>query len=168
MRIKKSRITIINLIAYVLFLLPLSRLDLYTENYSTLSLDTRGYFYLLFLGILIGMILSYETYFISNKKYALLMFISMLLGIITPHHVPYNLQGNLHLLFAYTSSFLVACLTYINIFRFNNIKTIYVLTVLLSILLIFRFNMVTCISEVILMSIIMLSNLLAYIKTSRD
>lgn len=165
MKISNNKLIIINLITYILFLLPISKLDLFKENYSTLSLNTRGYFYLLFIGILIGLILYYETKRL-NKKYSLLILISMIIGVIIPHHVPYNLQGNIHLLFSYTGSFIVVVLTLLNIFRFTELTNIYIFGVFISILSIFRYSMVTTLCEVILMSFILFCNLYAYIKTS--
>jgi len=166
MRINNYKLITINLIAYILFILPISKLDLFKENYSTLSLDTRGYFYLLFLGIVIGLILYYETLKL-NRRYSIVILISMIIGVIIPHHVPYNIQGNLHLLFAYSGSFLVSLISFINIYRFNSIRNVFIFGVFLTFLTILKYNMVTCISEIVLMSVIMFSNMCAYIKISR-
>ena len=143
----------------------MSKLDLFKENYSTLSLNTRGYFYLLFIGTLIGLILYYETRKL-NKKYSLIILISMIIGVIVPHHVPYNLQGNIHLLFSYTSSFIVISITLSNIFRFIKLTNTFIFGVFIAILSIFRYSMVSTLCEVILMSFILFCNLYAYIKTS--
>lgn len=167
MRIRNNRIIIINILVYILFIFIGRNLDLYKQNYSTLSLETRGYLCLLVTGIILGLLLGYETTIISNKRNGVLMLFGLIVGVLIPHHVPYNFQGNMHLLFAYTSAFITTILTYINIYRFNNINTVFVLLVVLSIITYMKYMMVTGIGEIILMSSIMICNLWAYIKTSR-
>ena len=90
MKINSKFIVIFNLLIFFLFLLPSGKLDLFEENYSTLSLNARGYFFLLFLGISCGSIMAYETSFISGKRNALLLFAGLLMGTVVPHHVPYD------------------------------------------------------------------------------
>ena len=113
---------ILNLIAITLLIVVASFLDPFKENYSTLSLSTKGYFLFLFLGILIGLILSFETYYISNKKYAIIMFLSLLVGTIIPHDISYNLQGNLHLFNAYLGFSIMMIITFVNLYQSIMIK----------------------------------------------
>ncbi|MBR3250467.1 MAG: hypothetical protein IKF80_02040 [Erysipelotrichaceae bacterium] len=167
MKIRKTKkILIINLIVYILFLLPVSRLDMFKENYSTLSLDTRGYLYLLFLGILIGLLLGYETYFISGRNMAITIFASLVLGTIIPHHVPYDLQGNLHLLFSYTGFAGMMSITYINLLKQNNqyLINMYFLSFFEFAFIYMQYGMVTTVLEIVIMSMVLLFNYLAYKK----
>ena len=75
---------------------------------------------MLFIGIIMGLLLGYETYVINNLKYGFIMFIALLIGVIVPHHYPYDLQGNIHLLLAYIGSFVSILITYMNIMKYNN------------------------------------------------
>ena len=166
MRIDSRKFSIVNLIAYVLFLLPLGRLDLFKENYSTLSLDTRGYFYLLFLGIVIGLLLAYETYHINNKEMATGMFLSLFLGTVIPHHIPYDLQGNLHLLFAYLGFAGIMSITFMNLIRYNNqyLINMYFLSLFSLAFLYMHYGMVNTLMEVIIMTLNLFVNYLLYKK----
>lgn len=157
---------IVNLIFYGLFLLPLRRLDLFKENYSTLSLETRGYFYLLLLGIGIGFLIAYETYYISGRKMAEFMFFSLALGTVIPHHVPYDLQGNMHLLFAYLGFAGMMSVTFMNLIITSNLHliNIYFLSIFILGLLYMRYGMVNALMEVLIMSLNMYINYLLYKK----
>ena len=170
MRISNKTIVILNILVITVFLLPLTQLNLFSENYSTLSLSTRGYFYLLSFGIICGLLLSYETYHISNKKNAILMFLGLFIGVLIPHHVPYNFQGNLHLLFAYTGVFISLIITYLNLLsNMNNaLNTLFYLSIVAAVLSFMRYGMVTCITEVILMLCILIINMTIYIKRFRN
>ena len=147
---KKRKLIITNLIVSVLFLLPVKQLNLFNENYSTLSLTAKGYFYLLFLGIIIGLLFAYETCRISNNFYGVVTFASMLIGVMIPHHVPYNLQGNLHLVCAYIGFVGLVICTIINC-KIKKYRDIYFLFIFAAVLLYLRFGMVTTISEIIVM-----------------
>ncbi|MBO7677058.1 MAG: hypothetical protein J6S49_06055 [Erysipelotrichaceae bacterium] len=148
------------MIVYILFLLPAGYLDLFHENYSTLSLDTRGYFYLLFLGIITGTLLSYETSLINTKRTGWLMFLSLVLGTLIPHHVPYDLQGNLHLLFAYGGFVIMMVITYMNIYRIydQNLLNIYYFIIFICAILYIRYGMVNTLCEIIIMTFTMIIN----------
>lgn len=166
MKIRKRNnklIIFLNLIVAVLLLVPVSELNLFEENYSTLSLTTRGYLYVLMLGILIGMLLGYETKIISNKVNGLCMFLSLIIGTIIPHHVPYNLQGNLHLLFAYIGFAGLVITTIINC-RIKKYRDIYLLFIFIGIILYLKFGMVTTISEIVVMIGTLFTNLLLVLK----
>ena len=157
---------IVNLIFYGLFLLPLRRLDLFKENYSTLSLETRGYFYLLLLGIGIGFLMAYETYHISGRKIAAIMFFSLVLGTVIPHHVPYDFQGNMHLLFAYLGFAGMMSVTFMNLIITSNLHliNIYFLSIFILGLLYMLYGMVNTLMEVLIMSLNMYINYLLYKK----
>lgn len=164
-----------NILAGILFVLPARYLDLFYENYSTLSLNARGYLYLLSLGIMIGLIFCYETYRIEDKKHGILAFASLLMGTIVPHHIPYNLQGNLHLLFAYLGFTLLAYITIRNILRYGlayrtrnkNMLGIYVLCLELAAVSYFRRGMVNTFSEMLVMLGSMLCNYLVYYRIEK-
>ena len=167
MKIRNSKIIlIINLIVYMLFLLPIRKLNMFTENYSTLSLDTRGYLYLLFLGIIIGLLLAYETYFINGKMMAILMFFSLVLGTIIPHHVPYDIQGNMHLLFAYIGFAGMMSITYMNLLKQSNqyLINMYFLSFFEFGFIYMQYGMVTTVLEIVIMSMVMMFNYLVYKK----
>ena len=150
MKTKRKQLIIYNLFAFVLFIIPAFKLDLFNENYSTLSLTTRGYLYLLFEGIIIGLILGYETRKISNNYCAIIMFLSLLIGVIIPHHVPYNFQGNMHLLFAYIGFVGLVICTIINC-KIKKYRDIYLLFIFASIIIYLKFGMVNTLSEIIVM-----------------
>lgn len=150
----KNRILISNIIVSILFILPSFKLDFFTENYSTLTLNSKGYLYVLFLGILIGIVLFYETKIISNIKNAYIILFSMIIGVLIPHHIPYNLQGNLHLICAYLGLVGIVSITYINIYLNNEYKellSIYTFCLLCAFLLFIKVDMVNTISEIIVM-----------------
>ena len=150
----KNKVLISNIIVSILFLLPIFKLDFLSENYSTLTLNSKGYLYVLFIGILIGMILFYETKIISNKKYAYIILFSMIIGVLIPHRVPYNLQGNLHLVCAYLGFVGIITITYINIYlslENKNLLSIYTFCLLCALLLFIKANMVNTLSEAIVM-----------------
>ena len=161
---RTNKLVTINLVASILFIIPTFKLDLFNENYSTLSLTTRGYLYVLFLGIVIGILLAKETYIITkNKTNSILMFLSLLIGTIIPHHVPYNLQGNLHLLFAYVGFVGLAISTIINT-KYSKYSKYYIMCLLISILIYLKCGMVNTLSEVIVMLSSLAINLIIYIK----
>ena len=160
MKTRNVKLTLIHLVTYVLFLLPVRRLDLFRENYSTLSLHTEGYFYFFFLGILLGSVLSYDTYRIAGKRNAKIIFAALIIGTMIPLQIPYRLRGYLHLLCSYTGSFVTTVITYFNLQRSQNriLKNIFTLSVLCSILLYIRIGMVSTILEVVLMTSILWIN----------
>ncbi len=149
----RTKLILCNILTVILFLLPVIELDLFKENYSTLSLQTRGYLFLLFLGILTGSVMAYETFHISGRKNARILLMAMILGTIVPHRVPYDLQGNMHLLLAYTSFFVLICITYFN--TLFSAKTIYrnlMIFCLLSVSLLYmRYMMINTLCEIIIM-----------------
>ena len=156
---KNYKLLITNLIDYTLFLLPAWQLNLFNENYSTLSLYTRGYLYLLFLGLVIGLLLYYETLLINNKKSACIMFVSLITGTIIPHHVPYNFQGYMHLICAYTGFVGMMLITYSNIIK-NDIKlrNLYISILIVIACLFIRFGKVTTILEITVMTFVLSIN----------
>ena len=165
MRIRRNnKILFINLLVWVLFLLPTLKLDLLKENYSTLSLHTKGYLFLLFLGILTGSLMGYETYKISSKKNGIYLFLCMVLGTCIPHEVPYHLRGNLHLLFAYIGGFVLIALTYVNLYKRNDIRRIslFHFVLLFCFLIYMRHMMVNTLIEVVLMSICLYLNYVSF------
>ena len=163
-KINNNLIVIINVIVLILFIIPSFKLNLFDENYSTLSLTTKGYLYVLFLGIAIGILLAYEMYIITNNKInALLMFLSLLIGTIVPHHVPYNLQGNLHMLFAYIGFVGLVIMTTLNIKNIK-VKSIYFFMLFVSVAFYLKCSMVNTLSEIIVMISSLLVNLYSYIS----
>ncbi len=165
MRIRRNnKILFINLLVWVLFLLPTLKLDLFKENYSTLSLHTKGYLFLLFLGILTGSLMGYETYKISGRKNGVLLFLCMVLGTCIPHEVTYHLRGNLHLLFAYIGGFVLIALTYVNLYKRNDIRRIslFHFVLLFCFLIYMRHMMVNTLIEVVLMSICLYLNYVSF------
>ena len=164
--ISTKKILIINVIVYILFLLPISRLDMFKENYSTLSFDTRGYLFLFFLGVIIGLLLAYETYFINGKILAIAMFFSLVLGTVIPHHVPYDLQGNMHLIFAYIGFAGMMSITYVNLLKQNNqyLTNMYFLSFFEFGFIYMQYGMVNTMLEIVIMSMVMLFNYLVYKK----
>ena len=166
MRISNKTILIFNLLTAILFILPVFRLDYHSENYSTLSFDTRGYLYLLFLGLCSGSLLGYETYRINSKREGILMFITMMIGVIIPHHYPYDLQGNIHLILAYVSFAGLYLLTFSNIKNYPD-KTLHnILFGMLGIVAVMYiyFGMVTSISELIIILCCLYINYRRYIS----
>jgi len=145
MRIKRNnRLAIIlTIIDICLFVIVSSKLDLHYENYSTLSLTTKGYFIFLFMGVITGFTLAYETRFISNLKHGIIIFLALLIGTIIPHDISYGLQGNLHLLNAYGGFFMLVYVSFVNIYYYGltNLKQsriicfIYLLCICLAIYL---------------------------------
>jgi len=120
MKIKRNSIAItLTLLSITLFILVATKLDMHNENYSTLSLTTKGYFLFLFMGLIAGFTLAYETRFIANKKCALLVFLALLIGTIIPHDISYGIQGNLHLFNAYLGFFILVFASLINIYYFR-------------------------------------------------
>ncbi len=162
--IRNNIILILNILIIVIFLLPVFKLDLYSQNYSTLSLNTEGYLYNLIVGLLIALLLGYETYHIKNKYCAITIFISMFLGVLIPHHIPYNLQGNLHLLFAYIGFSGITIITIINCSLNIKLRNYYLLTIFLSICFYLKCSMVNTISEVIVMLSTLITNLYLYLQ----
>lgn len=157
----KKTINILNVVAIVLLLIPARHLDLFKENYSTLSLNTQGYLYVLSLGIYFGSILGIETMYINSKKASILMFLALIIASIIPHHVPYNLQGNLHLLCAYLGFGLALSITYLNIYKHLKYKKIYylfMLSIFLAFVIYLKVDMVNTLSEIIAMSTILIVN----------
>ena len=163
-RRKNNKLIILfNLIVSVLFLLPIRTLNLFDENYSTLSLTTRGYLYVLFLGFIIGILLSYETLLISSFKNAILIFLSLIIGTMVPHHIPYNFQGNLHLLFAYIGFVGLVIATIINC-RIKKYRDIYLLFIFIAVILYLKFGMVNTISEIVVMMATLYINMFLVLK----
>ncbi len=154
MKISARALKIFNLLTLLLFLLPAGRLDPFKENYSPLSLKAEGHLFLLFLGLATGLVMGCETWKISGKRNGVIVLIAMILGTAIPHHVPYDLQGNLHLLFGYCSFAVLICITYLNALRSR--KRIYLdlitMTVLASALLYMRCMMVSTLSEILIMA----------------
>ena len=152
MRISNKKILIFNLITAVLFILPVFRLDYHSENYSTLSFDTRGYLYLVFLGICSGILLGYETSVISGEREGIMVFITMMIGVIVPHHYPYDLQGNVHLILAYVSFAGLYLLSFNNIRNYpdKNLHNIMFGMLITVAIMYIHFGMVTSISELII------------------
>ena len=166
MRIRNKTILVLNVVAYALILLPLKQLHLFDENYSTLSLNTRGYLYLFITGIVTGFIMAYETYHINNKNYAILMFLSLFCGTMIPHHVPYNLQGNLHLIFAYSGFTVMMIVTFMNILKKYNryLINIYFLLIFELIFIYMHYGMINTIIEITIMTFNMFVNFYLYNK----
>ncbi len=169
MRIRRNnKILFINLLVWVLFLLPTLKLDLLKENYSTLSLHTKGYLFLFFLGILTGLVMGYETSKISGRKLGILMFLCLVLGTCIPHEVPYHLRGNLHLLFAYAGGFGMSAITLLNLYRRfdKRLQDLYVFLLFLCFLLYLRFMMVNTLIEILLMSTCLFCNCVSFVRIS--
>ena len=160
MKIQKIIINLLILVDSFLFIYVSTKLDLFLENYSTLSLTTRSYFLFLFMGVLSGLIFYFVTLKNTNKKYALIVLASMYIGTAIPHDISYNLQGNLHLLNAYLGFIGLEIITYINVFYYNNkhLKYLYFISLFISVYF-YCLNMcVNTIAELV----IILSNLFIY------
>ena len=157
---RNNKLIFINLLVWALFLSPVLKLDLFKENYSTLSLHTKGYLFLLFLGILTGSLMGYETYKIAGRRNGIIVFLSLFLGTCIPHEVPYHIRGNLHLLFAYLGGFGLLALTYINLYKKRNSKllNLYRFVMLGCFLIYMKYMMVNTLIEVLLMSVCMFIN----------
>ena len=167
MRISNKTVIFWNLAVLIQFLLPLKKLDLFQENYSTLSLNRSGYLYLLTLGISIGILCAYETMHIHSERNGYLVFFSLILGVIVPHHVPYDFQGNLHLLFAYLSASAFTALTYLNIQKdmcHPKLFGILMLGITAAILSCLKAGMVGSLSEAILMCTLLFINCYLYVR----
>ena len=169
MRIKRTAKLILtgNMAAMVLLVMPLFVVDLFYENYSTLSLTTKGYFYVLVMGIVFAIVLGYETFHL-NRKYWLYIFIASIAGTIVPHHVPYNLQGNIHLILAYLSFGVIASITYMNVFTHYNRTLMNGFTLMLCILALcfMKFMMINIIAELCAMTYVLFANLYLYLKNN--
>ena len=166
MRIRNRLVCILNIIAVAMLLLPLGRLQLFNENYSTLSLNTRGYLYLLATGVLSGLTLALETLSISNRKRGILIFLGLFLASIIPHHYPYDAQGNIHLFLAYAGFCLmtgITCLNRLQSYR-KTLINLYVLSLTAALTLYLKAGMVNTLSELIIMFSTLGINLFLYIK----
>lgn len=78
----------------------------------------------------------------------------MIIGVIIPHHIPYNLQGNMHLICAYIGLVGIVSITYINIYnsiRFRKLLSIYSFCLFCALLVFLKVNMVNSLSEIIVM-----------------
>ena len=166
MRTRNRLICILNLIDAVLLLFPLGRLQLFNENYSTLSLNTRGYLYLLVTGVLCGIVLAFETFMISSRKRGILIFLSLFLASAVPHHYPYDTQGNIHLFLAYAGFCMMISITFLNLFQYlrKRLINVYVLSLTASLALYLQAGMVNTMSELIIMFATLGVNLILYIK----
>ena len=170
MRINSKIIAIFNLLVLGLLLLPLRQLDLFCENYSTLSLKTEGYLYLLFLGVMCGILCGYETMKIHSARNGIIVFFSLLSGVLIPHHVPYDLQGNLHLLLAYLSASVFTAMTFLNIqkdMRHPLLYGILMLGACAAAVSYMQAMMVNCLSELVLMSVLLFINFYLYIQKEK-
>ena len=94
------------------------------------------------------------------------MFLALFLGTVMPHHVPYDLQGNLHLLLAYTGFFLLICITYINTVYDpdRRYRDLLYLTIMIVSLLYMKYMMVNTLAEIIIMAVCMTINMVLYLK----
>ena len=166
MRISNRKVIFINLLTAFLFLAPAAKLDLFEENYSTLSLHAKGYFILLLLGLATGAVMGFETVRISGKKYGLILFLSLLTGTIVPHEYPYHFRGHIHLLLAYAGGFGLIAITYFNLLHDarRHLKSIFILALTASILLYMKYMMVNTLSEIVIMLTCMHVNLAAYLR----
>lgn len=164
MKTKRNKLIVfINLVITIFFLAPVRKISLLNENYSTLSLDTRGYLYVLSLGIVIGLLLAYETLKNSNRLVSITIFLSLLIGVIVPHQVPYGIRGNIHLLFAYLGfAGLVIC-TILNC-KIKKYRDIYLLFIFSAVLIYLKYGMVNALSEIIVMLGTLFVNLIIFIK----
>ena len=165
-KITNNLVIISNVVLSILFIIPAFKLNLFDENYSTLSLTTRGYLFNLVLGILIGILLGYETYYISSKKNSLIIFMSLLIGTIIPHHVPYNFQGNLHLIFAYIGFFGLVSISLFNC-KLSKVRNMYLMLLSVAIFIYLRCGMVNTLSEVIVMISTLFVNMYNYFRTNK-
>ena len=97
--------------------------------------------------------MAYETSLIAGRKAGLIVFAAMFLGTMIPHHVPYDFQGDLHLLLAYTGFFVLILSTYRNTFLAG--KDLYgrvlMLVLCAAVLLYMRYMMVNTLAEIIIM-----------------
>ena len=94
------------------------------------------------------------------------MFITMMIGVIIPHHYPYDLQGNIHLILAYVSFAGRYLLTFSNIKNYPD-KTLHnILFGMLGIVAVMYiyFGMVTSISELIIILCCLYINCRRYIS----
>ena len=166
MRIKNKPVFILNIIDLLLLVLPLGRLQLFNENYSTLSLNTRGYLYLFATGILCGFTLAYETMAIGNRKRALLIFLGLLLASFIPHRYPYDLQANIHLFFAYAGFCAMIAVTCLNLIQNRNEKLfeVYTLSLTAAFVLYLRAGMVNTVCEFVVMTATLGVNFILFIK----
>ncbi|MDO4198114.1 MAG: hypothetical protein Q4D13_03860 [Erysipelotrichaceae bacterium] len=165
MKIKNKYLILFNLICIILLIIPVFWLNPFNENYSTLSLDTKGYFYLLTTGLSCGILSSYE-YYHTLRKYWYLGFISFFMGCIIPHHVPYDFQGNMHLLFSYTGFGLMMISTLLNIYMHNEktILNIISIVMIVCVYLIYRYMMVTTLCELFITLSVLIINMYIYLK----
>ena len=167
MKISDKLAKILNFLTLFLFLLPVWKLDLFHENYSTLSMDTRGYFFLFFLGIITGALMAYETRFISGKKNAYILFAGLFMGVMVPHHYPYDLQGDLHLFLAYMGFVSMMIITFSNTFfsiRQLSYQRILFLLIGFCSALYLRYGMVNTLSEISIMMTCMMIDLSIYLE----
>lgn len=166
MRISNRKIIFINLLTAVLFLAAAAKQDLLQENYSTLSLHTKGYFILLGLGILTGALMGYETMRISGRKSGAIQFFSLLAGTIVPHEFPYRFRGHIHLLLAYAGGFGLLAITFFNLLHDsrNCLRSVFALSVTAAVLLYMKYMMVNTLSEIVIMLMCMYVNLAVYLK----
>ena len=166
MRISNRKIILVNLLTALLFLAPATKLDLLAENYSTLSLNAKGYFILSVLGILAGILMGFETMHISGRKYGLILFLSLLAGTIVPHEYPYHFRGHIHLLLAYAGGFGLLAVTFFNILHDErkHLQNAFVLVLTAAVLLYMKYMMVNTLSEILIMLMCLYVNLTIYLK----
>jgi len=110
-------VKIANFLLVTAYLVVASTLDPFKENYSTLSLEVKGYLLFVALGILTGLLLGYETLRINGKNQAIIMFLALLIGTVVPHNISYNLQGNLHMFNAYGGFTIMMIINLSNLYK---------------------------------------------------
>ena len=151
----------------ILLLLPAGRLDLFHENYSTLSMNVGGRLYLLAVCLSAAVLLYLETRHIG-AGYALITAAATAFSTLIPHHVPYDIQGNLHLFLAYACSFVIVASTYRGLFVTGMKKAADVFTLLLMVVPVsyMRHMMVTLFAETVMVWAVLIFNLLIFLRTS--
>lgn len=160
---RKSK-TIYNILSVILLAFVFygaSRLDPFYGNFSSMAVSPKGYFFILGFGTLGALLIGYSAYKVHNRLFGILTFVSAMLACITPHSAnPSSILANVHVIFAYTAFFAVSTVTLINIFYFEKdhmkigetLKTVYLISLALAIILYLRFMCVNTVSEVIVIT----------------
>lgn len=111
----QKRIRILNLLALALLLVPAFFLHPFKENYSHLTTDASGYFYILFLAIVIGYVLYLELLPTSRKE-ALIAVLCFLVPASIAYDEPSTIKANLHVFLSYAGFAIIALITIYNVF----------------------------------------------------
>ena len=95
-----------NLLLIFLLLYSVRHIHPFHENYSTLSLTSRGYWELLIIGILSGISFALAADNLQGRRWALITFAAFLSACILPYSLTDQILADIHVFLAYSGFFL--------------------------------------------------------------